>query len=481
MDSAVRILRKFVGSTLMVSLLLLLFNLILLGSLIFKETHQETSPETVVREIAAGLKTAAGKHALEPEAAALLQHHQAWAMLLNQEGKVQWSEQLPAEIPRSYSILEVAKFSRYYLQGYPVYIWEHPEGLLVVGYPKHSYEKYQLEYLTDWLQSLPLRVLLLLLCNVVLAVALSLFIGTRLIRGIRPLIEGMHALAKDKPVRVETGGIFSDLSESINLASATLQAKNIALKSRDEARSNWVAGISHDIRTPLSMILGYASNLEEQVNLTGEQRQQAAIIRRQGEQLRSLVSDLNLVSMLEYDMQPLQLKPVRLSTLARTVASDIINNGLDERYPIDLSITDESLQVMGDEKLLYRAVSNLVQNSVRHNPDGCRIVLRSSRGPEDCCYSLTVSDTGAGIAPEHLPELVLLPYSAGRVRPVRQGHGLGLPMVARIAEAHKGKLILESGTAQGLHATLQFPAWPADSSGPAGQGHRPGSIAPGDA
>ncbi len=88
------------------------------------------------------------------------------------------------------------------------------------------------------------------------------------------------------------------------------------------------------ISAPLSMTLGYASNLEEQVNLTGKQRQQAAIIRRQGEQLRSLVSYLNLVSILEYDMQPLQLKLVRLSTLARTVASDIINNGLDERYPI---------------------------------------------------------------------------------------------------------------------------------------------------
>ncbi len=120
---------------------------------------------------------------------------------------------------------------------------------------------------------------------------------------------------------------------------------------------------------------------------------------------------------------------------------------------------------MGDEKLLYRAVSNLVQNSIRHNPDGCRIILRTSRGPEDCRYSLSVSGIGTGIAPVHLPELVLLPYSAERVRPVRQGYGLGHPMVARIAEAHKGKLMLESGTAQGLHATLQFPAWPADSFG----------------
>lgn len=457
MDSTVRILRRFVGSTLLVSFLLLLFNLILLGSLIFKETRQDTAPGKVVREVSAELKMSDSGYILSAGGAALLEQNRAWAMLLDTGGKVQWSEQLPPEIPDAFNIIEVAKFSRYYLMEYPVYTWEHPDGLLVVGYPKYSYEKYQLEYLTDWVRSLPERVLLLLLCNAVLAVALSIFIGTRLIRSIRPLITSIHALAKDKPVRLEKEGIFSDLSESINSASATLQTRSTQLKSRDEARSNWIAGISHDIRTPLSMILGYASNLEEQDNLTEEQRQQATIIRRQGEQLRSLVSDLNLVSMLEYDMQPLQLKPVRLSTLARTVVSDFINNGLEEHYSLDLSIMDERLQVMGDEKLLYRAVSNLVQNSIRHHPDGCRITVTVSRSPEEPEYCLSVSDDGTGVPAELLPELVLLPYSGKRTRPVRQGHGLGLPMVARIAEAHKGKLILESPPGEGLCATLKLP------------------------
>ncbi|MGV2686794.1 hypothetical protein GNF82_21235, partial [Clostridium perfringens] len=82
---------------------------------------------------------------------------------------------------------------------------------------------------------------------------------------------------------------------------------------------------------PLSMILGYASELEDQSELSAEHKQQAAIIRRQGERLRSLVSDLNLVSMLEYDMQPLQLKSIRLSALARQVVSDFLNNGLIPR------------------------------------------------------------------------------------------------------------------------------------------------------
>lgn len=458
MDGAVRILRRFVGSTILVSVVLLVFNLILLGSLIFKEIREGPSPEAVVRQLDGGLaKDGRGQYGLSEESHALLKAHRAWAMLLDGDGAVRWSERLPAEIPRAYTLTDVAKFSRYYLMEYPVYVWEREDGLLVVGYPKNSYGKYQLDFLVEWLRSLPLRLLLLLLCNAALALAVSVLIGARLIRGIRPLIDGIHALAKEKPVRVENGGLFSDLSQSINSASRMLQDKNEALKARDEARSNWIAGVSHDIRTPLSMILGYASELEEREELPAEARQQAAIIRRQGERLRSLVSDLNLVSMLEYEMQPLQLKPIRISALARQAASDFLNDGLDDRYAITVQVQDESVLTPGDERLLYRAVTNLIQNSIRHNPEGCAIELRTLRSPDEGFCHFVVSDDGQGMPREDLPDVVKLPYVAGRKRPSRNGHGLGLPMVARIAQAHRGDLILDSDPGAGLRAVLRLP------------------------
>lgn len=458
MDGAIRILRRFVGSTILVSVALLVINLLLLGSLIFKEIREGPSPEAVVRQIDGGLvKDERGEFGLSGESLALLDTHRAWAMLLDGDGEVRWSERLPAEIPRAYTLTDVAKLSRYYLMEYPVYVWEREDGLLVVGYPKNSRWKYQFDFLVEWLRSLPLRILLLLLCNAALALAVSVLIGARLIRGIRPLIDGIHALAKEKPVRVENGGLFSDLSQSINSASRMLQDKNEALKARDEARSNWIAGVSHDIRTPLSMILGYASELEEREELPAEARQQAAIIRRQGERLRSLVSDLNLVSMLEYEMQPLQLKPIRISALARQAASDFLNDGLDDRYAITVQVQDESVQAMGDERLLYRAVTNLIQNSIRHNPEGCAIVLRTLRSPDERFCQFAVSDDGRGIPREDLPDVVMLPYAAGRKRPSRNGHGLGLPMVARIARAHRGDLILDSDSGAGLRAVLRLP------------------------
>ena len=229
------------------------------------------------------------------------------------------------------------------------------------------------------------------------------------------------------------------------------------MKSRDEARSNWIAGISHDIRTPLSMVLGYASNLEENHDIPEEQRRQASIIRQQGEYLRSLVSDLNLVSMLEYEMQPLNKKLIRLSVLVRQIASEFLNNGLDERFMIEIDISDERVQINGDERLLTRAITNLIQNSIHHNPEGCLIKLQTTFDANNNSCSFILVDNGKGISPNELPNLLELPYSTKRKHPSQNGHGLGLPMVDRIAKAHQGCLILTSDIEKGFRAEIELP------------------------
>ncbi|MEK8131879.1 HAMP domain-containing sensor histidine kinase [Paenibacillus filicis] len=458
MDGMIRILRRFIGITLLMFALLVIVNLVLLGTLIFKGMNEGQSPGAVVKETAQALSREGGDYRLSSREEERLNQAEAWAMLIGPDGQVAWRYKLPEEIPLSYSLIDAAKFSRHYLMEYPVYSWEHQDGLLVVGYPKTSYAKYQFMFPVSWVSTLPLRSLLLLAGNIVLALLLSVLIGTRMVRAIKPLVAGIHGLAKEEQVHVEPGGVLNDLAQSINHTSGILQAKNKALKAKDEARSNWIAGISHDIRTPLSMVLGYASELEEHGELPEEQRQYAGIIRKQGEKLRSLVQDLNLVSMLEYDMQPLHVKRMRLSAAARQTVSDFLNQGLDARYSITLHITDESIAVKADEKLLLRAIANLVQNSVRHNPQGCEIRIEAALQPGGVTCRLKVTDNGRGIPPEELSGLLELPYASSRKRLAANGHGLGLPMVARIAQAHHGRLILRSGPGQGLEAVLELPA-----------------------
>ncbi|WP_281532686.1 sensor histidine kinase [Anaerocolumna aminovalerica] len=462
MEGTIRILRRFISATMIISTFLLIFNFILLGVWVFKGMNEGHSPGAVVQSVAEGLHPSSNSYSLDSSPAKLLKQNNAWAMLIDGTGHIAWNYMLPDELPETFSLADVAKFSRNYLMDYPVFVWEHDEGLVVVGYPKESLAKYQHILPTGWVSSLPLRITSLLIGNIALALLLSLFIGSRLIRSIHPLTQGIQNLAEDKEVYVEPKGVLANLAQSVNRAASLLKQRNDSLKTRDEARSNWIAGISHDIRTPLSMVLGYASNLEENSDIPTEQRLQAGIIRQQAEKLRSLVNDLNLVSMLEYEMQPLDKKPIRLSALARQIASEFLNNGLDERFKLVVEIIDESAQVNGDERLLARAITNLVQNSINHNPDGCQIRLQTSLHEGNRTCSFVVADNGKGIYQNELPDLLEFPYSSKRKHPRQNGHGLGLPMVARIAKAHQGHLILSSDIGKGLRAEIVLPSIESD-------------------
>lgn len=264
MAGTVRILRRFIGATMMISAFLLIFNVILLSVWVFEGMNKGNSPAVVVQQVAEGLQRSSQDDSYDADASiSLLKQHHAWAMLLDPNGHVAWSYMLPDELPRSYSLLDVAKFSKAFLLDYPVFVWEHPDGLVVIGYPKGSLGKYQHTLPTEWVSSLPAKLLMFLLLNVAVALLLALLIGYRLVHSIRPIVQGIQALAEDKETYIEPKGVLADLAKSVNQAAALLRQKNERLKRKDEARSNWIAGISHDIRTPLSMVLGYASDLEE--------------------------------------------------------------------------------------------------------------------------------------------------------------------------------------------------------------------------
>jgi signal transduction histidine kinase len=437
-----------------ISAFLLTINFFFLAAWVLRGINAGSSPSFVVKKIAKDLSFKDNEYSMTSKTQELFDTNHAFGMLLDNNGRVIWNYKLPPELNQNYSLTDVAKFTKGYLKDYPVFVWEREEGIVVVGYPKNTLAKYQYILPVPLVSSLPLRLIGLLIGNFALALLLSLLIGSRLIRSIRPLTNGIEALGKDKQVTLEPKGILSDLSDSVNRASLLLQQRGNSLMARDEARSNWIAGISHDIRTPLSMVLGYASNLEENEMLSQEQRYQAGIIRKQAEKLRGLVNDLNLVSMLEYEMQPLSRKPIRLAALARQLASDFLNNGLEDKYQIEIHIDNECTQIFADERLMLRAATNLIHNSLKHNPHGCMIHIETLTHFETNSCSILVWDTGRGLIDVDIYDLLELPFSANRKQPRSNGHGLGLPMAFRIAKAHQGELILSSNGSSTAPSTV---------------------------
>ena len=128
-------------------------------------------------------------------------------------------------------------------------------------------------------------------------------------------------------------------------------------------------------------------------------------------------------------MQPSNKKRIRICSLIRKTVTDILNAGANGNFDIELDLRDESCIISGDENLIERALFNLINNSVTHNPDGCNIkVTESLDGGRGVCR-LIIRDDGKGVGEEVLSKIEYIPKSS---------HGLGLPMAYKIISVHGG-------------------------------------------
>lgn len=439
---------KYLLSFFAFALVLLFVNILafaLTFSGIVSKEYGSASPANMLEAVAADL-SASG---ISEERSQELERNHIWAMLLNADGKCDWSVSLPEEVPTQYTIQDVAVFSKGYLQDYPVFVRNMDNGLLVLGYPKDSFMKLTGNYFPiRAVRLFPLFVTGILAIDILLLFLVYYFSKRRISKNTEPIMTSIKTLSTGKPVALSIQGELSEIANSVNQASQVLSRQN-------QARANWISGVSHDIRTPLSMIMGYAGRIASDRLASGNIQQEAEIIRAQSAKIKDLVQDLNLVSQLEYEMQPLHKEPVRLSKLLRSYAADLLNAGIGEKHSIEVEISPgaENAVIECDARLISRAVGNLVQNSINHNPQGCTISLHLDCS--DKAVSLTVADDGVGLSAKKLRELEEKPhYMESTDERLDLRHGLGLLLVRQIVEAHGGIMKMENRVEGGVETAL---------------------------
>ena len=370
MKSFGRYISKHLVSFAVFLLILVLINVILFGVTFYhtvSDDYGKSSPRTMLEMTSAAATT----EGLTDDAIQKLRQYNIWAMYLTPNGECFWTLDVPKELPQKYGIRDVALFSKGYLDDYPVFIWNTDEGLLVLGYPKDSYMKLTSNYYSiEAIQKLPFYIIGMLGLDALCLFGAYYFSKRRIIQNTAPIVDAIETLADGKPASLHIDGELSEIAGSVNKASLIISRQN-------EARANWISGVSHDIRTPLSMIMGYAGQIARNEATNDTVREQAEIVRKQSVKIKELVQDLNLVSQLEYEMQPLHKEVVRLSKLLRSYTADLLNSGISDVYNIRVEVASdaENTVLECDARLITRAINNLVQNSMQHNPNGCEICL----------------------------------------------------------------------------------------------------------
>lgn len=234
----------------------------------------------------------------------------------------------------------------------------------------------------------------------------------------------------------------------------------------DAMRRDFVANVSHEIRTPLTVLAGFVETMQSIPLPPEEQQRYLHLMEVQADRMQSLVADLLTLSQLEGSLPPGLYEKVNLPDLMSSVAADAqalssVLSGMEgEQGGLLHDWVFEPVPhwtLLGVRSELLSAITNLVSNAVRYTPPGGLIRVGWSRTAEGAIFS--VSDTGPGIAPEHLPRLSERFYRVDRSRSRETGGtGLGLAIAKHVVQRHGGELRIQSQVGQGSTFMLVLPA-----------------------
>lgn len=234
-----------------------------------------------------------------------------------------------------------------------------------------------------------------------------------------------------------------------------LLVRDVTREARVESmRKDFVANASHELRSPLTVIAGYLDNLAEDSALDPGWQAPVAEMRRQTERMREIVDSLLELSRLEAAGGEAPLEPVELGGLVAFLRRDLMS-GLVKPSSFEIEIASPAI-VLGAPPEIHSIVSNLLTNAAKYTPEGGRIAVRWH--VDAAGGHLAVTDTGIGIAPEHLPRLTERFYRVDPGRSRKQGGtGLGLAIVKHALQRHGGTLEIASIEGEGSTFTCHFP------------------------
>lgn len=278
-----------------------------------------------------------------------------------------------------------------------------------------------------------------------------------------------HSLRRDdgmvldcSTVPLPDGGVmvtYRDITDTTRVNDA-LSEKNRALEDAEKLKTDFLANVSYQLRTPLSTIMGFAEILDNEYfgPLNERQKEYATGIGDSSQRLMTLIDDILDLSTIEAGYLSLKIEAVNVSNLLDDVLALTREWAGRETLQVSLTVDDSAGVLHADARRLKQALINLVRNAIAYTPGGGAITIAAS-GDSDV-VTLAVLDTGIGI-PEADMARVFEPFQRVAVSGRQPtGPGLGLSLVKNIVELHKGHVTLDSALGKGTTVTISLPRDP---------------------
>jgi two-component system, OmpR family, phosphate regulon sensor histidine kinase PhoR len=263
-----------------------------------------------------------------------------------------------------------------------------------------------------------------------------------------------------EPVRLTNMGAFEQFSLDVQIfpygdkQKLVLSQDVSQIEKTDSMRRDFVANVSHELKTPLTVLSGFLETVQELELNEADRKKYLDLMTVQTGRMKTLVEDLLTLAKLEGNPEPPVTQVVPMAAMLSRLQSDA--QGLSQGHHQIVVENNSQKNVLGDDLELYSAFGNLVSNAVRYTPEGGNITIRWSDSGDEAIFS--VIDTGTGIAQEHIPRLTERFYRVDRSRSRDTGGtGLGMAIVKHVISRHHGELKIESTLGVGSEFSLTFP------------------------
>jgi signal transduction histidine kinase len=306
-----------------------------------------------------------------------------------------------------------------------------------------------------WISTIALFIILVSVIN-------NLFthrITKKIVKQLEPLNDGVQQIHQNNlafRIDYKDNDEFRPICDAFNEMAEKLETSTEQQKKDEANRRELIAGISHDLRTPLTSIKGYVEGIKTGVASSPEmQEKYLDIINNKAKDMEHIIGQLFLFSKLDMDEFPLNLRNVDISSAISDMVEDAMPEYASRGLGIQLGCMPEKIHVSADVLMLRNVIINILENSVKYKSKECGQIEISS-SVENNLVLLRLADDGSGVQANMLPKLFDVFY---RTDPSRNkaGSGLGLAICAKIVERMGGSIYAESAATGGLAVVIRLP------------------------
>lgn len=451
---------RYLFSIISIVLIVIIVNtLMIIGILVYQhssgiEDVTSDSAETFTRGFSQYMMVENEEPAISQEGRQALEEFGAWLQVLDNSGQVLSSYLAPDTVSNHYSPMEIVHKYKYMDDEFNTYFLGEYEGYsYIVGIPNSDDQRVVFTIDVASILSYASKFLLvIIILDLSIAAVIGLLFSSKLTKPVHSMIERISQLKHRnfKAQHPKKPGIYKSVFANLNDVSETLKEHEEERLKLDKMRDEWISNVSHDLKTPLAAIQGYAELLRSEEVPSHERLEYAEVIERQSIYMTDLFDDFNLTMRLRNQKMPLKLKETRIESLVREIVIDLLNDPQFKDHDISFSSKTQELKLPIDQHLMKRAILNFVYNAIIHNEDNVAVSITITD------EFISIEDNGKGIS-GNLEQIFDRYYRGTNTKNIK-GTGLGMAIARDIIEAHGASVELASQIGKGTIIKIWYKA-----------------------